>query len=125
MICEGTIVRGAVEIGAGAIIHPLCEIIAENLPTESQDSQAEAKTHIGERSIIEERCRVLNSSVGDGSLVRVGSVILNSQVCFQLDSHDGSNYFLGRKLDNYRSEMHIDGRNHCWEQVHRVRWSEA
>jgi len=59
----------------------------------------EGHTNIGERCIIEEGCKIINSSVGDGSVIKSHSVIESSQI--------GKDAFIG-PFARLRPESHIE-----------------
>ena len=70
MICANTRLEGSVQIGADSILHPTCMIFAKE----------GTSIVIGERNIIEERCKVRDTSLGHGNLIEVAAEITNSTV---------------------------------------------
>ena len=71
VICSETKIEGIVNIGIESILHPTCSVIASQGYTVA----------LGERNIIEERSLILNSVVGHGNLIEVGTQIIDSMVC--------------------------------------------
>ena len=70
MICDNVSLKGSVQIGDGSVIQPLCSFVAED----------DVSITVGERNIVEEKCLILNSSLGHGNLIEVGTCIRNSQL---------------------------------------------
>lgn len=70
MICDNVLIKGSVEIGDRTIIQPLCSIISER----------GYSIVIGEGNIIEERVKLINTSISMVNLIEVNSNIINSQI---------------------------------------------
>ena len=68
MICENASIKGSVQIGDGSVIHPFAIVSAGD----------DVLVTVGERNIIEEKCLLVDSSIGHGNLIEVGTQINDS-----------------------------------------------
>ncbi|KAJ1920683.1 hypothetical protein IWQ60_006944 [Tieghemiomyces parasiticus] len=74
IVCADSAIRGAVTIGAGTVVHPQCQIIAERGPIT-----------IGENNIIAECTRIINRSeeplvIGHYNTLEVASEIYGAKI---------------------------------------------
>lgn len=70
MICANCRIEGAVQIGSGCVLQPLCTVL----------STTAAGITIGEKNNIEEMCSIVDSNIGHGNLIQVGTAIEKSEV---------------------------------------------
>jgi acetyltransferase-like isoleucine patch superfamily enzyme len=116
MISESVVIEGIVDLADNCLLYPSVRVIGPNaISEESEGNENQTKVcKIGEYTVVEEKCTITSSQIGNNTLISSGTVVNYSKIgdhskvsakCTLLDSTIGNNCIISAGVHMVGAEI--------------------